>query len=106
MKRKPYIEAIAKRYEEAVKVVDAKSQDYARDEDPFYNFRLCETLEICSLETGILVRMCDKVARLSRLINHAGAVADESIHDTLTDLSNYATIMSVYLEDKNGNGNK
>lgn len=49
-------------------ILIAKNHDYAGkdnvDADPFFNLRLCEILKIASTETGMLVRMCDKFARM------------------------------------------
>ena len=76
----------------------AKNHDYAFGDDPFKNFRLCEQLNICSVEKGILVRICDKMSRISNLIDREGKVQDEKINDTLIDLANYSIILKCYLE--------
>lgn len=79
-----------------------KNADYAGDGDPFANFRLVEMLGICSVETGILVRMTDKMARCSNLLKEGktNQVKDESVDDTLVDLANYAVILAAYRESK------
>ena len=72
-----------------------KNQDYSSSEDPFANFRLFN-------ELGFLVRMSDKLSRLKQYIaNNKLSVEDESVVDTLMDLSNYANLLIGFLEDKN-----
>lgn len=48
-----------------------------------------------------IVRMEDKMSRLSTLSKQEALVADESIIDTLKDLSNYALMSAVWLEQTN-----
>ncbi len=85
-----------------VDLEERKGHDYASVEDPFKNFLECENLEICSAEKGILVRMADKITRVSNLIDkqEAAHVADEKLDDTLIDLANYAIILACYLKVK------
>lgn len=47
-----------------------------------------------------LIRMDDKMGRLRTLITSEAKVKDESISDTLRDLSNYALMASVWLDNK------
>jgi len=77
-----------------------KNHDYAGEEDPFKNFRMCENMGLCSVETGIMVRMSDKMSRIANLLEKENAVKDESITDTLIDLANYSIILKCYLEQK------
>lgn len=84
---------------ECVETARRKNQDYASSADPFKNFRAAEQLGI-STETGFLVRMGDKLARVGNLLQRDAAVKDESISDTLKDLSNYALILAIWLEFK------
>lgn len=85
-----------------VAISRAKNADYATAGDPFLNFKAATGLGIAP-EDGILVRMSDKMSRVANLIRKArtgqsAAVADESIFDTLLDLSNYAIILALYLD--------
>lgn len=80
-----------------------KNADYANDNDPFQNFRACEALGIDGNE-GILVRMSDKMMRAANLLKREAQVQDESILDTLMDLSNYALILAIKIESENGKG--
>ena len=85
--------------DENVQTAIRKNGDYANPEDPFANFRDCEALGV-SIERGILVRMSDKMRRVSNLLDKEPLVTDESIADTLSDLANYALILRIYLESK------
>jgi len=79
-----------------------KSQDYTGDSgDPFSNFRAVEKLGICSTEQGFLVRMMDKMVRISNLADgREAAVLDEKLEDTLFDLANYAALFAGYLKSQ------
>ena len=85
-------------------IMSAKNHDYAGEagDRPFRNLELCEFLGICSTETGILVRMCDKISRLATFCR-AGKleVKGESVKDACLDNSNYSILLSAYLESKN-----
>lgn len=99
----PLVVEFRKLSTEAVNTVAKKNADYSGpDSDGFKNFKLVEQLGICSTEVGFLVRMCDKLARLSTLVGSGAEpqVADESIDDTLGDLSNYAMLMRIYRKQK------
>jgi hypothetical protein len=78
-----------------------KNSDYSGDSNTYHNFMHCEELGLCSAEAGIMVRMSDKMARVATLLKQDYKVKEESIKDTLLDLSNYALILASYIEDKN-----
>jgi len=90
--------------EKARSLMERKNQDYAGDSEhgiqPFANFERVEALGICSTEQGFLVRMTDKISRLSSYVQ-AGKleVSDETVYDTLVDLINYSVLMAAYLAD-------
>lgn len=91
-------------------IAKKKNADYCgenADSDPFKNFRIVETLGIAKAEKGILVRMLDKISRISTLIDkQANQVTDEAIEDTLLDLANYALILrNLLLSKKKDNEN-
>ena len=44
--------------------------------------------------------MTDKLQRISNLLEKEAEVKDESILDTLQDLSNYSLILRVYIESR------
>ncbi len=102
MNQKQFLSRIAELYKNNVEISRKKNADYANDADPFQNFRACEVYGI-SPEKAIIVRMSDKLIRASNLLERDAKVKDESMLDTLSDLANYAMILRVYLENKNGN---
>lgn len=65
-----------------------KNHDYAKESDPLSNLRACESLGI-SAETGILVRLQDKMSRLAQLSTKQAQVVDESVEDTHKDAAIY-----------------
>lgn len=102
MTQNDYLDAFGSEYEKQRQLSEAKGTDYSGTQDVFKNFRMVEQLGICPTEVGILTRMSDKFARLSRLIGSgcAPTVPNESVIDTLRDLSIYSKILIIYLENK------
>jgi hypothetical protein len=98
MNKEQYINKIAQTYKDCLHIVDIKCADYAQDHDPFANFRTSEVVGV-PLDRAILVRMMDKMSRISNLISREAQVKDESIFDTLSDLINYTAILKTYLEE-------
>lgn len=92
------------RFENCLEILKKKNHDYSGDRDELFNFKLVEQLGILSTEKGILVRMVDKISRLSTLLDKEAHVADESIQDTLDDLINYAVILGYCLERRYDDG--
>ena len=87
---------------EARKLMKKKNHDYAGagGEAPFANFTRCEAMGITSTERGFLVRMVDKISRLSSYFESKElAVEDESLRDTILDVLNYAVLLYAYTQD-------
>lgn len=101
MNRTEYLEFHRQCCEKMTKITQDKSHDYANDSDPFANFSQVANMGITSVEKGFLVRMLDKMARIS---NYASVgrleVLDESIEDTLLDLANYSILLAGYIKSK------
>lgn len=95
-----FIKEIREIYDDCVSIVERKNNDYAADHDPFKNFRFSELAGV-SVEKAIIVRMLDKMSRISNLIENGKEikVKDESVEDTLKDLANYSAILISYLRD-------
>ena len=75
----------------------AKNNDYGgSNNDPFANFRN-STIAGVTVEKGILVRLMDKMSRISTLLDKEGMVKDESINDTIEDAINYLAILKAYI---------
>lgn len=94
-----FAEKLQKNFDACMETVKKKNEDYAKTEDVFANFRGAEFVGL-SVEQGIVVRMMDKMSRISRLMTKEAAVKEESVKDTLLDLINYTNILAVYLEQK------
>jgi len=70
-----------------------KNHDYASDDDPFRNFRKHGLL-------GIMVRLSDKISRLETFLEQGKLkVKEETIHDTILDIINYAILFEGYRQD-------
>lgn len=91
----PNYDAIIKK---AKALCDNKNIDYAQIQEPFSNFEMVEALKICDAQTGILVRISDKIARISNLLKRNGerAIDEEKVEDTMLDLINYSIILLSY----------
>lgn len=100
MNQTEFTEAIQEVFKRATLLLQKKNVDYSGQDDPFKNFRLCEAMCLVSVERGLLVRMLDKIGRISTLIENNSPQVDESIEDTLIDLINYAAILITYRKNK------
>ena len=98
MTQEQFFKDLENTFSECLQTARRKNADYSKEGDPFANFKNVEVLGICSVETGILTRMTDKIARISNLTKQEAQVKDESIKDTLMDLINYAAILKAYLK--------
>lgn len=95
-----FTEAVQEVFKRASLLLQKKNSDYSGQDDPFKNFRLCEAMGLVSIERGLLVRMLDKMSRISTLIKNNSHQVQESIEDTLIDLINYSAILITYLKTK------
>jgi hypothetical protein len=87
----------------AFSLMQRKNADYAGKggDEPFANFTRCEAMGICQTEAGMLVRMTDKMSRLSSFVESGTLeVKDESVEDTCLDLINYSVLFYSYLQSK------
>jgi len=85
-----------------------KNHDYSGGKDAthaFLNFIKCEELGLCKTETGILVRLSDKLSRLNTLAdsNLKYEVDDERVLDTVLDIINYTVILYAYIQSSKDN---
>lgn len=90
--------------EEARGLSERKNHDYSGGKDdthPFLNFTRCESMGICKTEAGILVRMTDKMSRLSTFVTTGEfKVKDEALRDTVLDIINYSIILYAYTQSQ------
>lgn len=89
--------------EDARALMNLKNRDYAGGggEEPFANFTRCEAMGVCQTEAGILVRVIDKISRMSSFLD-AGKmhVEDESFYDAMIDVVNYMVLLGAYVKDR------
>lgn len=93
------INNITQTFAEGVLLVERKNADYAGSEDCFRNFRFSAIVGV-SPERAILVRVADKLARVSNLLDKESQVKDEHITDTLLDMINYLAILKAMLSEQ------
>lgn len=86
---------------QALDLMTRKNADYAPGDNALGNLLDSTVLGIAP-EMGILIRMMDKIKRVSAFsINGTLAVSDESVTDTLTDLINYAVLCQAAINYQN-----
>ena len=89
---------------EAKELMNRKNHDYSggeSKEQPFLNFSRVESMGITTTEKGFLVRMTDKMSRLSTFSQEGSfKVDDESLKDTILDIINYSILLYAYVESK------
>lgn len=83
--------------EEICELHARKNADYSRDDDPLSNFRRAESLGVEAWR-GVLVRMSDKWSRIEEL-SRGKVPQNESMADSLIDLSVYSLLALVLLEE-------
>lgn len=85
--------------DEAREIVRKKNHDYAgsQGDTPFANFEMTEKLGLSTTGQGILIRVSDKMMRLSTF-EKAGvlAVKEESQEDACMDCVNYFILLAAW----------
>lgn len=101
MTQEEFFKFIEDGYKKAHGIIVKKNSDYATGEDPFKNFKMASLIGITP-ERAILVRVSDKLARISNLMNPGKKVqvSDEAIEDTILDMINYLAILRAFLQDE------
>ena len=87
----------------ALGIMEKKNHDYAGEsgDTPFANFSRTEAMGVCSTEQGFLVRVIDKVSRLSTFVESGKLkVENESYNDAIVDIINYMVLFSGYISSK------
>ena len=87
----------------ALGIMEKKNHDYAGEsgDTPFANFSRTEAMGVCSTEQGFLVRVIDKVSRLSTFVEAGELKVDnESYEDAILDIINYMILLSGFLHGK------
>lgn len=101
-RKQAYMELHKALCDRMIEITRAKNSDYTGlSDDPFANFRRVENNGVAPVEIGFLVRMEDKMARITSLLQKGTQeVKDESVDDTLLDLANYCLLLIGYRKDK------
>ncbi len=102
MTKQEYITWFEETTKKMLEVTKQKNADYTGiGDNPFANFTRVEVLGICSTEQGFLTRMFDKFSRITSFVQKGVLeVKDESVEDTLLDLSIYCLLMCGYIKAK------
>jgi hypothetical protein len=78
-----------------------KSADYASGSDPFANFKRGEILGFATAEEGLMLRVVDKVSRISTFLKKGELkVSNETVEDSILDVINYMILLHGLLADK------
>ncbi|MDX1371912.1 MAG: hypothetical protein R3321_05550 [Nitrososphaeraceae archaeon] len=94
----------------ARELVEKKGRDYNRqrqtvNNDTLFNIKVCKYLCITdSVCQGLLVRLADKLSRLSSLTRNPTvgiAVAGEKVDDTIQDMVNYLVYLKIMYDVEN-----
>lgn len=109
MTKKEYMEWHEAACQKMMTITKAKNADYTGvGDDPFANFRRVESLGITDTVRGFLVRMTDKLSRITSFAQKGVLeVKDESVEDTLLDLANYSLLLAAFIKsERSANNNK
>lgn len=93
MAKNPTFTALIKRMEE---IHDRKNNDYAKDSDPYSNFRFAAEVAGCSVDTVFRVLIGVKLARIAELTASGKEPKNEAIEDSFLDLATYSAIWASY----------
>ena len=97
MNQKQFLKHIETTFKNALELIRRKNQDYSKTENAFANFEFAQLVGL-DVNRAILLRIVDKIARLSNLLDKEDlAVIDESLQDTCIDAINYLAILAVHL---------
>ncbi len=98
-----FVKGIEDSYKDCVSILKKKNHDYAKESDPWANFRYAEIAGV-DVTDAILVRILDKLARISNIV-HKGErlVLDEKVEDTVNDACNYLQILKQWLKENEKN---
>lgn len=92
---------------DAFALIEKKGHDYNKDAqntgDTLFNLRVAHLLGLVDTpQASVLVRICDKIMRLTSLRNPAtqAQVKDENVRDTVRDLINYAVYFYAFYDEQ------
>lgn len=82
---------------EKTSVIVKKNHDYANNTNCFSNFEFVAKSLNIKVELVFLVLILIKIARIEELINSNKTTSNESLSDSLLDLSNYVDLLNLYI---------
>lgn len=91
-------DVIRQTFNECLEISRSKNADYAGEsaEDPFANFNASEVVQV-PVVRGMMVRLMDKIVRISNLLDQDNHVKDEPITDSIHDGINYLALIKAKL---------
>lgn len=95
MTKELFLKGLEETFSTCLAIAKAKNEDYANDDDPFKNFKLSTQIGVLP-ERAILVRISDKLSRISNLLDREASVKEERLEDTIMDMINYLAILKEY----------
>lgn len=100
MNNQEYLRFVEAELKRILQLIEKKNHDYTGGSNqPFKNVQLVELLDVTTTETGILVRLCDKIARLAHVMKKPAKV-EETVEDTILDAIGYLLMLRAYLASK------
>jgi hypothetical protein len=102
MTNEQFIQSIEKSYADGVALIKIKNADYANPTNPFKNFESAIVADV-DVKRAILIRVLDKISRISNLLEREPKVVEEKLEDTVLDCCNYLAILKAKIEDESTN---
>jgi len=99
MNQKEFLDNIEETYKKCLQTSKKKNDDYAGSDDPFANFKRSRVVGV-DVGRGILVRLMDKIARVSNCLDGDVEVKDERVEDTILDAINYLAILKAWRDSQ------
>lgn len=89
-------------YERGLSIMKQKNADYSGKEQAagLKNFITSANVVGIKMTQGILVRIMDKITRISNLLTQEAKVKDETIQDTILDAINYLAILDYAIKEE------
>lgn len=98
MTTKEFHKSLETTFGDCLYISKLKNKDYADSADPFKNFRMSTQVGV-EPSRAILVRISDKISRISNLLDKPNTVDDEKIEDSINDSINYLAILKAFLNE-------
>ena len=103
MKNDELFELAKQTFDKCLQTLHEKNHDYSTGGndrvDALKNFKLVSYLGITDADTGLLVRMCDKMSRMANVYKGGAQVTDEQLQDTVMDTINYCILLLAIKKD-------